>query len=156
MKMSGECKSYEATNTGIPNVIDRLAPRLLSVKVEAKVILTVNISIKSGLVKGSSWRVVNFGKYNETVGFAGKEHQPHQIHPFRFSSPSGSKLQIPLPLSWDRTVHRAQLMTLNGQVHVVLCKMTQLWQLAVAVRRVRNAQYLSAFGDFHPHQSEEK
>ena len=124
MKMTGECISYEATDTGIPNVIDRLAPRLLSVKVGAKVILTVNISIKSGLVNGSSWRVVNFGKYNETVCFAGKEHQPHQIHPFRFSSPSRSRLQIPLPLSWDPTVHRAQLMTLAGQVHVVLSKLT--------------------------------
>ena len=48
------------------------------------------------------------------------------------------------------TVQRAQLMTLADQVHVVLSKMTQPGQLAVALSRVRNAQDLSAFGDFYP------
>lgn len=150
MKMSGECKSYEATDAGIPKLLDRLAPRLWSVKVGAKVILTANISIKSGLVNGSSGRVVNFGKDSVTVCFSGKEQQPCQIHPFRFSSPSGSRLQIPLRLAWARTVHRAQSMTLEGQVHVVFSKMTQPGQLAVALSRVRDAHDLSASGAFHP------
>ena len=86
----------------------------------------------------------------DSLLYSGKEHQSCPINRFRFSPPSGSRLQIPLRLAWARTVHRAQSTTLVGRVHVVLSKMTHPGQLTVALSRVRNAQDLGASGAFQP------
>lgn len=146
-ELPGDSKCYTSSDRGDCIVLDRIAPKVVVLKVGARIILTTNLNIDLKLVNGRSGVVSSLGGDVVEVILDG-ESNPVTIKKFKFSSPRGSRVQLPLKLSWARTIHRTQSMTVKSKVHVVLSKLHQPGQLAVALSRVQCSTDLSASGTF--------
>ena len=145
--LPGSIHVYVAKDRGDQRCLERCAPKQLTLKNNAKVILTTNIDIKKKLVNGRTGIIQNCFDEIVTVLFEG-DQVATQVARFTFSSPLGCRVQLPLRLAWARTVHRTQSLTLQGNVHLELSKLTQPGQLAVALSRATSLELLSASGKF--------
>ena len=146
--LPGFATCLEAVDKPYSSKLDRLAPKVLRLKPCAPVVLTTNINVKSGLVNGRTGSVESINKPDGyvTVQFAGIP-QPVRVTKFSYLSKHGTREQYPLKLSWARTVHKTQSQSLSGAVHVGCERISQPGQLAVALSRACDSEYLSLSGD---------
>jgi hypothetical protein len=128
------------------------APRELSLKVGAQVVLLKNIDIEQGLANGSRGVVVSFvepGSVSPIVRFTnGALFTFATRASFTVAVPGGtaSREQFPLRLAWAITTHKSQGMTLD-RVKVNLERAFAPGQAYVAFSRVRSPNGLELAGE---------
>ncbi|KYQ93685.1 DNA helicase [Tieghemostelium lacteum] len=156
--LTGEPKVYESFDSGHKDMIVNLdndcpAPKSLTLKVGAQVVLLRKLEKNDTLVNGSRGVVVDFVKVRAKKRFA-KFYQDNPMAPVVlfndgqkvtippmewgvWSENKASRVQLPLKLAWALTIHRAQGMTLDK----VECQLSQSFacgQGYVALSRVRS------------------
>jgi ATP-dependent DNA helicase PIF1 len=119
----------------------------LLLKIDAQVMLTVNLSVEHGLANGSRGIVVAF---EEKTGYPIVQFKEHKllIRPYEWMLPAGKKAKlvvccIPLKLAWALSVHKSQGQSIThlevdlsnvfteGQAYVALSRATSLDDLVV-------------------------
>lgn len=117
---------------------------LLSLKVGARVLLTVNLDATKGLVNGSRGIITSIQGTTVYVRF----EEEHLIPPYTWSmeDPSSHGLityrQIPLKLAYAITVHKSQSMSLD-HVRIDLRRIFSEGQVYVALSRVKSLDGLT-------------
>lgn len=118
---------------------------LLSVKIGARVLLTVNLDASKGLVNGSRGIITSIQGTTVYVKFEDAEHLV-QPHTWTMEDPSSHGLityrQIPLKLAYAITVHKSQSMSLD-HVRIDLHKIFSEGQVYVALSRVKSLEGLT-------------
>jgi ATP-dependent DNA helicase PIF1 len=109
---------YKACVVGKKNyVFNNMIEDTLSFKVGAQVMLTVNISVETGLVNGATGKVLLCEGKQVTVAFVNGMTVPVGVHEFIMDEEKGIKvLQIPLRLAWAVSIHKSQSCTLDRVV----------------------------------------
>ena len=135
---SGDVKTYESVDRGEVQYMSTRSPKVLHLKVNAPVMLAVNLSDQ--LVNGLMGHVKLLSDDSVCVSFEVID-QEVEIHPYTFShyntateTEDASRIQIPLRLAFSSTVHRAQGLTIE-RLHVHCQHMNQYGQLNVALSR---------------------
>lgn len=159
-KLEGEAVHHDAEDSGQANYIaffDRNcpAPKVLSLKVGAQVMLLHNLSVEGGLVNGSIGVVEAFtpGKA-PVVRFANGAQEVIQKHTWEakeqvFDDNGGWRMrtaakreQFPLKLAWSMTVHKSQGSTID-RVQLDASDAFEEGMIYVALSRVRSLDCLS-------------
>lgn len=152
-KMDGEEEVFESFDTGQPGplaMIDKhcLAPRVLTLKLGAQVMLLCNINPEAGLANGSVGTVTGFSRCDSgplvRVFFNNGEELHVGVHKWEILDGKkvvAARRQIPLRLAWAITAHKSQGMTLD-KIQVFLAKCFECGQAYVALSRARTADGL--------------
>ena len=150
-ELPGEKVVFAANDTGEPQLLAQLqascqARATLELKVGAHVILLKNLSLGERLCNGSIGRVVRFtaGHKYPIVRFAsGLETM---VKPEKFvlrggAADSAQRVQVPLELGWNFSVHRSQGMSLD-RCCMSLGSVFEFGQAYVALSRARSMEGL--------------
>lgn len=161
-KLPGAPRLYEARDMGSPHYIETLnkncpAPRELSLKVGAQVILLSNLDVEAGLVNGSVGVVRVFSQNGVTVHFKQggtrlvernewtvKEQEVTLDNKIRYKVVA-TRSQVPLKLCYAITAHKAQGQTLDYAI-VDMTEAFATGQTYCALSRVRDLESLSIIG----------
>jgi ATP-dependent DNA helicase PIF1 len=141
----GELKTpefmYKACVVGKKNyVFNNMIEDTLSFKVGAQVMLTVNISVETGLVNGATGKVLVCEGKQVTVEFVNGMTVPIVAHEFIMDEEKGIKvLQIPLRLAWAVSIHKSQSCTLD-RVVIDLGSCFEDGQAYVALSRAKSLE----------------
>jgi len=128
---------------------DCLAPKCLTVKTGAQVMLLKNVDLGQGLANGSLGEVISTSPVSVTVKFTNGITWEVEREKFEISngdSVLASRNQIPLRLAYAITAHKVQGMTLD-RVFCRLHRAFECGQAYVAISRVRSIDglFLSGF-----------
>ncbi len=143
-KLPGNSQTFHAADTGWPEQIEKLkrdciAPTMLTLKVDARVMLLRNLDTENGLVNGAMGRVKSIKHGQVTVEFdCGQTVTPE---PATWELKNGddvlaARAQIPLRLAYAITIHKSQGMTLD-KVSAQLGDVFEHGQAYVALSRCR-------------------
>ena len=142
-KIPGEEKIFKADDTGKHESFiaqldkDCMAPKLLTLKVGARVMLLVNLNPAEGLVNGSLGFVREMGVFGITVEFDNGTTSTLEQETWSYMKGDdvlATRSQYPLRLAWAITIHKSQGMTLakveahldhcfaDGQAYVALSR----------------------------------
>jgi ATP-dependent DNA helicase PIF1 len=126
---------------------DHRYPKIIDLKLGAKVMLLKNINVKAGWANGTMATVVEFGANHVTIRMMNR-NKKLRVYPHKapannsYQSQKFYRTQIPLELGWALTVHKAQGLTLDC-VYVDLNKnFFEFGQAYVALSRVRSSSQL--------------
>ena len=138
-------KVYTAEDHGLCHTLDNHVPKELHLKINAPVILTVNLSDE--LVNGLRGRVIALDESGPTVYFQQAEAtiitKPHTFTVFSKAQfkDIGYRKQVPLNLAFALTVHKAQGMSLD-RVTIDCRNMQNPGQIGVAIGRATSKKGL--------------
>jgi ATP-dependent DNA helicase PIF1 len=134
--------------------LDRDAPyeKELTLKVDAQVMLVVNLNQEAGLINGSRGIVKSFDKEgNPVVLFASNNIMlPVKPHVWKIEGDTNlGREQIPLRLAYALTIHKAQGASLDSAFIDIGSSTFEYGQAYVALSRVRNLNSLFVY-EFDP------
>jgi len=146
--LPGETKVFTAVDSEqwAAKTLDSLvpAPRTLSLKVGAQVMLLKNVSVGEGLVNGARGVVTAFGADGFPV-VRWASGASRGVGRVRWAAGAGGatlwRAQLPLALAWAFSVHKAQGMTLQ-LVEMSLSRVFEAGQAYVALSRATGLQGL--------------
>jgi len=99
--------------------LDLIAPQFLSLKINAQVMLTVNINVEAGLTNGSRGVVTCLTSEHVFVKFRSGETIPFERHEFKFEEENkviAMRRQFPLILAYSTSIYKSQGSTLDMAV----------------------------------------
>lgn len=157
--LKGEAVTIEAEDSGQANYVQFFerncpAPKYLTLKIGAQVMLLHNIDVEGGLVNGSVGVVEGFNGKVPTVRFANGIQCPVVPHKWEAKEQvfkedgswrmrkAATREQVPLKLAWAITVHKSQGQTID-RVILDAGDAFEEGMLYVALSRVRDLDSLS-------------
>jgi ATP-dependent DNA helicase PIF1 len=121
-------------------------PTRLELKIGARVMLTINMDYKKGLVNDCVGTVISVSETDVECAFVNQaDNMPVHVVLKRTTAYTYlynhkvSRVQFPLMLAWYVTVHKAQGLTLNKVIVEDVDKFFDYGHLYVALSRVRNS-----------------
>ena len=112
-------KSADEQHTVFDTNLDLIAPQFLSLKVNAQVMLTVNINVENGMTNGSRGIVTQLTNDNVFVKFRSGETIPFEKHEFKFEEDNkvvATRHQFPFILAYSTSIYKSQGSTLDMAV----------------------------------------
>ncbi len=130
----------------ILNRIDTLcrAEKNISLKINARVMLLVNLDFEKGLINGSCGNVLKIEDDYILIKFDNNITQKIERHDFEFYHNEiliAKRVQFPLRLAWGITIHKSQGMSLDKLV-VDCSRIFEKGQVYVALSRIRTLEGL--------------
>lgn len=130
-------------------MLDDHAPREITLKIGAQVMLKVNLNVNEGLVNGSRGVVLEMLPAAVYIRFINGVKIWIGIYEWILEDKDGkaTRAQIPLILAWALTVHKSQGVTLDYAICDLGSSIFSAGQAYVALSRVRNIQglFISSF-----------
>jgi len=153
-KNSNELVIYPAVDDVKKDVtFDLLAPSRLQLKVQAQVMLVVNLDVESGLTNGARGVVTKLTSDHVYVKFLSGETIPFERHEFKVEEEGkviGTRRQFPFILAYALTIHKCQGSTLDFAVVDAGNSIFQAHMTYVSLSRVRSLSglFLKAFNPY--------
>ena len=130
------------------SVFEDLAPKIVSIKIGAKIMFTKNIDPDSCLVNGMMGVVEDIN--GNFVNIKIENGTNHTVSPCEFTYETKefvySRIQYPFKLSWAMTINKSQGSTLSAAI-VQIDQIHNSGQVYVALSRVKNLSNLFINGD---------
>tara|TARA_R110002049_G_scaffold28977_3_gene98712 strand:+ start:50864 stop:52186 length:1323 start_codon:yes stop_codon:yes gene_type:complete len=119
--------------------LQNLAPKFVRFKIDAQVMLSVNLSVESGLINGARGIVKTLEKNRVLVTFARRGDVWIDYHQFEIKNGEDLLIrqQIPLILSFANTIHKVQGATIDAAVCLLDHTVFADAQAYIALSRVR-------------------
>lgn len=130
--------------------LDMIAPSIISLKVDAQVMLTVNINVENGLTNGSRGVVTKLTSDSVYVKFLSGETISFERHEFKWEEDQkviGIRRQFPFDLAYCTSIYKSQGSTLDMAVIDLGYSVFGHHSVYVALSRVKSLDglYLKAY-----------
>jgi len=159
-KLDGLPKLYYATYSGNKELKNELKQQfksntreIIKLKLDARVMLTINLDIDNGLCNGSLGIVVDFAENLPIVLFDNGQVRTVDYHKWELERnlSFGYVVQMPLILAWSTSIHKSQGLTFD-RAQISLDKCFAEHQIYVALSRIKTLDGLYITGDFSPYK----